>query len=367
MGSRRETPRASQNPETQLKTLNRGILSTVASTFSEGAELSAGESSRATPRFAKGSLSARSGGGQGVPPMSRAEHEAAQRRKEYTAKHGNLLRLREEDEKQIQERRAKSIQLREARFEARLDELTRADALRVEASSIIRDFDIDKERRKVELYNSWDGEVSKRVEHQLSKFMSPAVEETYGFRHELRVSDHPGMRDLRDQQSEQRFHRYAQVILKPSPRGQVKDQNQQRKLAADLEANRTTSRPTLPVEQWDQQHHYCSPNGYFAQGCERGDGLGEFHSQRRMGTNAHMIDESDGVVAHGKTKNRFEKHLVCMLVGTVAKEGESARHKQPHGAGSGAPCQDHFYYEQGIPIVDAEFPVGRKMYHHLHS
>lgn len=364
MGSTRETPRASQNPELQLKTLNRGILSTVASTFSQDPDLSDVESSRATPRYAQGSRTAR-GPRERVQPASRAEYEAAKRRKEHAARHASLLKLREEDERQLQERRAKTVQLRESRFEAKMDELQKGDVLRVEASELILGHDTKCERKRVELYDAWDSEVSKRVEMQLSKFMSPKVEEEpNGFRAELKVSDHPGMRDIRDQQSEQRFHRYANVILQPSPRGEVKDQVRMRAAAAELEASRSHARPTLPVEQWGQQHHYSSVNGYFAQGCERG---GEFHSQRRMGTNAHIIDESDGVTAHGKTKNRYEKHMLGLLEGTAAKEGEAARHKRSHGAGSGAPCQDHFYYEQGIPIVDAEFPVGKKMFYHLHS
>merc|ERR1712187_473338 len=97
-------------------------------------------------------------------------------------------------------------------------------------------------------------------------------------------------------------------------------------------------------------HHYDLPNGRFIQGYQN-EG---FRTARRMSADVHRIDESDGVQAAGKTKTKFEKHQMRMLEGNLAKEGESAKHKQPHGASSGAPCQDHFNFQQGTPIVDAE-------------
>jgi len=88
------------------------------------------------------------------------------------------------------------------------------------------------------------------------------------------------------------------------------------------------------------------------------------HTARRMGTGVHCIDESDGISAAGKTRSRLEHNLLGMLEGTLARQGEAARYKNVQGASSGAPCQDHFHYEQGNTAVDVEFPVGKRILHH---
>merc|ERR1712226_541540 len=103
--------------------------------------------------------------------------------------------------------------------------------------------------------------------------------------------------------------------------------------------NRQNSRPVFPIAMWEQRQHYASPYGYFMQGAEKAEQGKPFHSARRMGTDCHRVDETDGVVAAGKTRDRWEKNKEGMLVGTTAKQGESARYRQAHGASSGAPCQ----------------------------
>jgi len=84
-----------------------------------------------------------------------------------------------------------------------------------------------------------------------------------------------------------------------------------------------------------------------------------------MGDAAHLVDESDGVPAAGKTKMRFERNLLGMLEGSAARAGHAARCRRADGASSGAPCQDHFSYEQGSAVVDEEFPVGKRCFPHL--
>merc|ERR1719382_1500664 len=177
-------------------------------------------------------------------------------------------------------------------------------------------------------------------------------------REHLIKSDDPVKTFVRDLQAEESFHRVANAIIQGSPRQEVSEQVQDRRLIAEAVAKRDRCRPMLQVEHWDQQNHYSLPCGCFTQGYQN-EG---YRTARRMGTDTHTIDESDGVPAAGKTKTRFEKNKMGMLEGNLAREGESARHKQAHGASSGAPCQDHFHYEQGIPIVDAEFPTGKRMY-----
>ncbi|CAJ1367908.1 unnamed protein product [Effrenium voratum] len=81
-----------------------------------------------------------------------------------------------------------------------------------------------------------------------------------------------------------------------------------------------------------------------------------------MGTGVHFIDESDGVVAAGKTKDKYERNRLGVLEGTIAKEGESKNYKRPDGHSSAAPCQDHFFYERGNEAVEREMPRGKRMY-----
>merc|ERR1719443_512717 len=134
-------------------------------------------------------------------------------------------------------------------------------------------------------------------------------------------------------------------------------------------ANRSTTRPVLPVENWGQQELFAGPYGYFAQRCERMDRGEPFHSTRRMGAGHHLPDEADGVEAAGKKKEKTriatKYHQMGMLVGDHCKVGEAYRHKMPHGGGSAAPLQDHYFYERGNDIVEREFPVGKRCFPHL--
>lgn len=364
MESQTETPRSARQPadpsQQQLRPLNRNILSTVASLLSEGTGPSeAGNaSSKAMPRFTSAHSAPRR-----APGTSRLEHEAARRRTEHAAQRRLLLQTRKEDEGRIQERRVRSVQAREARFEGLLEDIRREDPLRVEASRTIAEHEAEKARKRHELHGRWDAQVAQRVERQLLKYSGPAsARADPGFRERLRASDHPGSQELRQQQAEERFHQAAALVLEGSPRAEVRERQGQRVLVQQAVANREGTRPMLPVEAWGQIQHHASPLGGFAQGCERGT---RSLSARRMGASAHCVDESDGVPAAGKTRTRFARNLLGMLEGSLAREGEAARHKLAHGASSGAPCQDHFFYPQGNEVVDAEFPVGRRCYPHL--
>lgn len=354
------TPRVSQRlvppiagleaPQHQLRELNRNILGSVASFLSNDATVITSQhlASDALPQDS------------GRRPTTRAEYEAQQRKKEHVAKHLNLLQTRKRDEKLIKEQRERSVQAREQRFEAMLDRIDKEDAVRVEAARTIRDYESERSKKKQDLYEKWDAEVSQRIEHHLARFMTkvPPPKPAGLDREHLLKSDDPVKTFVRDLQAEESFHRVANAIIQGSPRQEVSEQVNDRRLIAEAVANRERCRPMLPVEHWDQQHHYALPCGCFTQGYQN-EG---YRTARRMGTDTHRIDESDGVTAAGKTKTKYEKNQLRMLEGNLAREGESARHKQVHGASSGAPCQDHFHFDQGIQIVDAEFPRGKRMY-----
>ncbi|CAK9017768.1 Retrovirus-related Pol polyprotein from transposon TNT 1-94 [Durusdinium trenchii] len=114
----------------------------------------------------------------------------------------------------------------------------------------------------------------------------------------------------------------------------------------------------LPAPMWEQRQHYASNLGRFCQSCERG---GPHQSAKRMGAGVHLVDESDGIPAAGKTKTKYEKNRVGLLEGTTAREGESKNYKRPDGHSSGAPCQDHYFYERGNEAVEREMPLGKRL------
>mmetsp|Transcript_44335 Transcript_44335/g.125552 ORF Transcript_44335/g.125552 Transcript_44335/m.125552 type:complete len:379 (-) Transcript_44335:10-1146(-) len=337
----------------QLKELNRNILGSVASFVSTN-------SARPELRGASQQPSPRSGP-QSARRATRAEHEAQRRKSEHAAKHAQLEEIRIRDEQLCRENRERMMHAREQRFEAMLDSIVGENVLRVEAERTIRDYEDERHRKKQDTYEKWDAEVSQRIEHQLARFMTkepPPVPAGLDREHLLK-SDDPVKASVRDMQAEEKFHRVANLILQDSPRTELNEHIRSRQLVAESVANRERCRSMLPVQQWDQHHHYDMPHGRFLQGYQQEGG---FRTARRMGTDCHQVDESDGVQAAGKTKTRFERNKLGMLEGRLAKEGESSRHKRQHGASSGAPCQDHFHYERGNPIVDAEFPIGKRTY-----
>lgn len=380
------TPRdAADAPESparqQVKAPNRNLLSNVASLLSEGSVLSdAGHaSSKATPRPG---ASAR--GRQQAPATSRREYEAARRQREYAERHRLLQLAREDDEKRIQERLERMAHAREAKFEALVEGIHREDPLRLEVSEAIREHEAELSARRRKLLDGWDAVAAHRARPRPARSSSAApaqADVSHGQEEAPRRAEqpgaltgalagaltsrarvHPGARDLHERHAEERFHRAAALALAPTPRGEASERELQRRLDDAAAARRGRARPTLEVEAWGPGQRLASPHGHFAR---TEPGSSSIHSARRMGTGAHGIDESDGVPAAGKSRNRFQRNLLGMLEGSLAREGEAVRHRRAHGAGSGAPCQDHFLYEQGNAIIDAEFPVGKRSFAHL--
>jgi len=264
-----------------------------------------------------------------------------------------------------------------------MDKITTDDVHRVEAARIVREEDSRQYRRKLALYNEWDTQVSLRVETQLQRFMTKVGKaagevQPSSARERLLQSDDPTKRCLRDHRDEENFRRAADAVLKGHERldqgAKLADVVRDRELEECTVRERTNSRPVLPVELWAQQHHYASPYGYFAQGCEKSGGRPQeaWLSARRMGPDAHRPDESDGVPAAGKTK--FKSRLGCqhnqlgMLAGDIAMHGETVHLERCRGRGGrgvgaqGAPGQDHYSYEVGNDVVECEFPVGKRCF-----
>lgn len=242
------------------------------------------------------------------------------------------------------------------------------DVVRVQVARTIRQHELERHARTEAVYREWDREIAQRVDVQLMKYMTrqpPALADE--FRDTILKKDDPVKRSIHDHHSEEEFRRAADSIIQGNtPRGvQAQAAMYPPSESHGPATSRALTRPVLPVEQWGQQAHYASPYGHFTQSCEQANCGAGFHSARRLGDNKHMHDESDGRSAAGKTRTRFEKHCVGMLAGNLAREGEVAAYKNARGASSGAPGQDHYGFETGNAIIDAEFPVGRRCFPQL--
>eukprot|EP00747_Dinoflagellata_sp_TGD_P162878 gnl/TRDRNA2_/TRDRNA2_180993_c0_seq1.p1 gnl/TRDRNA2_/TRDRNA2_180993_c0~~gnl/TRDRNA2_/TRDRNA2_180993_c0_seq1.p1 ORF type:complete len:404 (+),score=74.87 gnl/TRDRNA2_/TRDRNA2_180993_c0_seq1:76-1287(+) len=357
-----------------VRAFNRGILTHIGTLAAMDED-----TARLEQRLASGLASGRSSQRDPLPQepsgSSRAEWEAQQRKKEQMAKHEKLNKVRKQDEKSIKERCARNASVREQKFEEMMERMRTEDVARVEAAKMIRENEIDMENKRLDLYNKWDQQVYKAVEHKLQKWMtSGQTVEPSSARGVPGERGDPVKASLVDREDEQAFRRMADTYLQgPSIDEITSDQKVLRARARERELTETTvrtrpkMRPTLPPMYWAQQEHYASPYGYFSQGCEKERlGIG-FHSARRMGRGAHQVDESDGVPTAGKTRTRFQHDCLRMLDGDLAKLGEAYEYKRPEGGSSGAPMQDHFFYPMGTKVVDAEFPLGKRCFPHLRA
>jgi len=297
--------------------------------------------------------------------LTKAEKEARQRAQAYIARHQALEKDREVMDQRINERRLRSVQRRDSKFEMLMAGIASGAGFKAEVGDAIRRHEMQLQSRQQELYEQWDCEVAQRVEHQLVKRMSKELPKlAEGFREHLQRHDDPLKSAVHSLDKESKFHQSAELVLNcPST---AREDIRRREALSEQMANRDTSRPVLPIEKWDQRQLYASPIGSFLQACNAQDeGAPGFFSTRRMGADAHRIDESDGMPVAGKTKHRHERNLLGMLDGNVAKEGESARFKTERGAGSGAPGQDHYHFERGDAIVEVEFPLGKRCFPEL--
>eukprot|EP00434_Breviolum_minutum_P000235 symbB.v1.2.000195.t1/scaffold21.1/size436794/14 len=176
----------------------------------------------------------------------------------------------------------------------------------------------------------------------------------------LHPGDDPLKSLIRQANEEESFRKATEFVLLHAPhQGNLHEEVKRRDAIQDAVSRRENTRPMLPVPLWEQRQHYASNLGRFCQSCERG---GSHRSAKRMGEGVHFVEESDGIPAAGKTKTKYERNRLGILEGTVAKEGQSKSFKRPDGHSSGAPCQDHYFYERGHEAVDREMPLGKRLY-----
>jgi len=305
---------------------------------------------------------------------TKAEFQRLQKFKENSVRHEKMLLQRDKDAEQVKERAVRSQQIREQKFREMMEDIRSNDSIRVEAAHIIHQQEMEQFKKRQYLWSEWDRGVSQRIELQLQKYMTRKETTPRGpsmYREELLSTDDPVKRCLIEQKAEDNFRRLADNIIQG---GRVAMEGKEgleamfndRRIMEEEVANRYKSRPVLPVEQWGQQELFAGPYGYFAQRCERHDRGEPFQTTKRMGAGRHLPDEADGVETAGKKQEKTRAYTkynqMGMLVGDHCKVGDAYRHKQPHGAGSAAPLQDHYFYEKGNEVVEKEFPVGKRCF-----
>lgn len=299
----------------------------------------------------------------GARPENKKEAERARKKREFEAKLEKMHKLREDDTVRFQERRERQRLFKDHKTETMVRQQLSENGLQAQAGKFIEEFDGRWKDRQQALYNRWDSEVAQRVEHQVMKYLNSTPASVPGHfqgREALQPSDDPLKSLIRQRQDEEGFRKACEFVLLHSPTGgNLEAEVKRRDLIQEAVAHRESTRPMLHPQLWEQRQHYASSLGRFCQSCERG---GLHHSARRMGTGVHFIDESDGVPAAGKTKTKYERSKMGQLEGTVAKEGESRGYKRADGHSSGAPCQDHYFYERGNAAVEVEMPLGKRMY-----
>lgn len=295
--------------------------------------------------------------------MSQKEMMRAQKTKEFALKLEKLHKLRGEDAVRMKERFARQQQLKDHQTELMVRAILSENGLKAEAGQLLEEYDTRMRDRKQALYTRWDAEVARRVEHQVMKYLNSTplqAPEHFKGRELLHPGDDPLKSFIRQSNEEESFRKAAEfVLLHSKHEGNLQEEIRRRDLIQDAVSRRENTRPMLPAPMWEQRQHYASNLGRFCQSCERG---GPHQSAKRMGAGVHLVDESDGIPAAGKTKTKYEKNRVGLLEGTTAREGESKNYKRPDGHSSGAPCQDHYFYERGNEAVEREMPLGKRLY-----
>lgn len=329
---------------------------------------------------------------------------------------------RKEDQKDIREQVGKLKQMREQRFERMSDSIMDNAKLVMEAAGVLRSKESDDLRRKSSLHNTWSSDIYQPIADQLHSHLNPfnrtmrqdlrGVKSvdfrpkrdftvTYNF-----TTKDPMKRNLYNAAEEDFFHRTARTVLgknahsrscpdfnRTAPswssmasqwspvQGTGTSSSGSNLRPSELPSNLTESasdlfspnqvkiprgrcKPTIEPDSTGQMALQDTLYGHFAQICEEGPG---FKRLVRGGDNVFIPDEKDGISTAGKIRTLWHGfNDVGILKGEECSRGESSRYKTKAGSSSGAPSQDHFSFDTSTFATTVEFPLGKKMYAHMH-
>lgn len=303
---------------------------------------------------------------------ARAEQQRLLERRhaEFTAKLQKVKEQRERDVHEVQERIEKNKQMREERFERLVDEVYNSDLVGCTARTL-RKKDFEDYQKNSGVYRKWSENVYSKIQKQLHRHINENViravqPKQVAFKEPdqdpsctLRSEDDPLKQELRLKSEEDKIMCQLDALA----RAKSVDVRSASQDTGNL-PDRARSRPVLEPTDWGQLRLQATGCGHMAQVAEVG---GEaFKTSRRFGHNAFVPDESDLIPTAGKRRTRWAWNDLGILKGDQAHRGQADAFKTPEGQSNGAPMQDHFQYETGTRVTDNEFPLGKKMYPHMH-
>jgi len=288
--------------------------------------------------------------------------------------------VRSRDRKTILERVEQAKEMREARFKRLLSSVAGEGTLAQDTAKTLRDRSEYEEQRRRGLHEEWQNNVHWPLNEQADRHLNPpnrALEQqrsgikSVGWNlpedeFKIKVMPHqdPNRRLLADHARDNAFHQTAEQLLVSKQNCMPQKMLARSQSAPQLQAGqssvipRARSREVLDPTVWSQHRIQGTLYGFWAQTAEHGEG---FRRAIRGGADAHIPDETDGVMVAGSRMSRTHGyHDKGILKGERASRGEAAEHKQHHGSSSGVPAQDHFNFERGTYITDLEFPKGKR-------
>jgi hypothetical protein len=260
--------------------------------------------------------------------------------------------------------------MREERFERLIDEVYNSHEAGCAARQL-RKTEFDNYQKAAGLHRKWSENVYSKIQKQLHRHINANVIRAVEPKHvaftepdqqascTLRLDDDPLKQELRAQDEEDNVKRQLHAL--------ARSKSVDVRLAAEDTGNfpaRARSRPVLEPTDWGQNRLQATGCGHMAQVAETGGA--SFRTLRRFGHNVFVPDESDNIPACGKRRTRWAWNDAGILKGDQAHRGQADGFKTPEGQSCGAPMQDHFLFETGTRVTDNEFPLGKKMYPHLH-
>jgi hypothetical protein len=272
----------------------------------------------------------------------------------------------------VQERVAKVKDMREERFERLMDEVYNSQVVG-EAARKIRQKDLEEYQKSSGLYRKWSENVYRKIDKHLHRHIDENViravqPKQVAFKEldqetscTLRLDDDPLKQEQRLQDDEDKINRQLAAVARTKSADV-------RAAAADTGnlPDRARSRPVLEPSDWGQMRLQATGCGHMAQVAEQQAGGSSFKTLRRFGHNVFVPDESDLIPTAGKRRTRWAWNDVGILKGDQAHRGQADGFKTPEGQSNGAPMQDHFQFETGSRVTENEFPLGKKMFPHLH-
>lgn len=297
------------------------------------------------------------------------------------AKHEKLEEKRERDRRAVLERVEFNKEQREDRFKRLLDEVMGRDSLTSLLAWEIRRREAHQEKRQKELHAAWEEKVFNPLQTQAHEKLNPQDRallqrlagtksvsfEMPGDVFRLRASPHedPVRKVLVETAKENAFHQAASAVL-----GQSHSAPDLRSLQSAPGQKPTlipkpVSRPVLEPVEWGQVAIKGTIHGHTAQVTRNGTGL---RRTVKGGKDAHLPDESDGVVPAGTRKGpNGAINDKGILKGDAASRGSASEHKNPFGSSCAAPGQDHYMFEIGSHVTNMEYPHGKRLFPECHS